>query len=90
MVEKMETIEYNVFRKPGMHDNSCNLNLQNFKRDSYYLCNMSGLRTCSGRQKTDADAHLAAARSQNTGTGIWGCTKDERQLRICSCLFSYI
>ena len=24
MVEKMETIEYNVFRKPGMHDNSCN------------------------------------------------------------------
>ena len=35
------------------------LNLQNFKRDSYYLCNMSGLITSVEGRKADAVAHLA-------------------------------
>ena len=30
-------------------------------------------------EKADADTHLAAARSQNTGTGILGYTKDKGQ-----------
>ena len=42
-----------------MYDNSCNLNLQYFKRDSYYLCNMSGPHLISEDRKADAVAHLA-------------------------------
>ena len=40
---------------------------------------MSRPLICGEGRKADADTHLAAARSQNTGTGILGYTKDKRQ-----------
>ena len=48
------------------------MNLQNFKRDSYIsvICQASDF--AGEDRKADADTHLAAARSQNTGTGILG------------------
>ena len=63
-----------------MFDNPVILNLQNFKRDSYIsvICQASDYAVED--RKTDAVAHLAVARSQNTGNGILGDTKDERQL----------
>ena len=61
--------------QPEMHENIVILNLQNFKRDSYYFCNMSGLRIAVEDRKADAVAHLALARSQNTGNGILGYFK---------------
>lgn len=73
-----------------MFDNPVILNLQNFKRDSYIsvICQASDYAVED--RKADAVAHLAVARSQNTGNGILGDTKDERQLlelpflaRIC-------
>ena len=67
----METIEYNVFRKPGMLDNSYNT-LNGIPIISV-ICQASVLAVED--RKTDADAHLAAARSQNTGTGILGMYK---------------
>ena len=56
-----------------MCDTSGILNLQYFKRDSYIALRMSGLINFSveGRSKV-AVAHLAVARSQNTGNGILG------------------
>ena len=58
-----------------MFDNPVILNLHLFKRDSYIsvICQASELAVED--RKTDADAHLAAARSQNTGTGILGMYK---------------
>ena len=63
-----------------MFDNPVILNLQNFKRDSYIsvICQASDYAVED--RKADAVAHLAVARSQNTGNGILGDTKDERQL----------
>ena len=59
-----------------MFDTSVILNLHYFKRDSYIsvICQASSYAE-EGR-KADADTHLAAARSQNTETGILGSTKD--------------
>lgn len=48
------------------------LNLQNFKRDSYISAICQASELAGEDRKTDADTHLAAARSQNTGTGILG------------------
>ena len=39
-------------------------------------------------RKADAVAHLAVARSQNTGNGILGLTKDEQQLHESVAAFS--
>ena len=47
---------------------------------------MSGLHIAGEDRKTDADTHLAVARSQNTETGILGNTKDKGQ-SFCGCLF---
>ena len=72
-----------------MCDNSVILNLQNFKRDSYYLCNMSGLRYVVEDRKADAVTHLAFARSQNTENGISGEKKintNEKSSRESGCL----
>lgn len=38
---------------------------------------MSGLRLAVEDRKADAVAHLAVARSQNTGPAFWGTTKDK-------------
>ena len=38
---------------------------------------MSGLRYAVDDKKTDAVAHLAVARTQNTGPAFWGTTKDK-------------
>ena len=53
------------------------LNLHHFKRDSYIsvICQASDI--AGEDRKTDADTHLAVARSQNTETGILGNTKDK-------------
>ena len=53
------------------------LNLQNFKRDSYIsvICQASDI--AGEDRKTDADTHLAVARSQNTGPAFWGTTKEK-------------
>ena len=60
---------------PEMCDNLVILNLHYFKRDSYIsvICQAS-IYAGEGR-KADAVAHLASARSQNTGTGILGIPK---------------
>ena len=57
-----------------MCDNPDILNLHYFKRDSYIsvICQAS---IAVEDRKADADTHLAAARSQNTGTGILGSYK---------------
>ena len=38
---------------------------------------MSGLRYAVDDKKADAVAHLAVARTQNTGPAFWGTTKDK-------------
>ena len=38
---------------------------------------MSGLRYAVDDKKTDAVAHLAVARTQNTGPAFWVTTKDK-------------
>ena len=38
---------------------------------------MSGLRLAVEDKKADAVAHLAVARSQNTGPAFWGITKEK-------------
>lgn len=63
---------YNTFReKPEMFDTPAILNLQYFKRDSYIsvICQAS---VAVEDKKADAVAHLAMARSQNTGPAFWG------------------
>ena len=61
-----------------MFDNLVILNLQNFKRDSYIsvICQASDFAVED--RKADAVAHLAVARSQNTGNGILGLYKREK------------
>ena len=71
-----------------MCDNPVILNLHYFKRDSYIsvICqasklqwktekHMSGLQVAVEDRKADAVAHLAVARSQNTGPAFWGQRK---------------
>lgn len=72
MVEKCIILGYNKFNNLRCTITPVILNLQNFKRDSYIsvICQAS-IYAGEGR-KADADTHLAAARSQNTGTGILG------------------
>ena len=67
----------NSSRNLGCTTTSVILNLQNFKRDSYISEICQAPDYAGEDRKTDADTHLAAARSQNTGTGILGCTKDK-------------
>ena len=69
---------YNIYSDLGCATTSVVLNLHYFKRDSYIsvICQAS-IYAGEGR-KADADTHLAAARSQETETGISGYTKDKR------------
>ena len=55
-----------------MCDNLVILNLQYFKRDSYISKKMSSHHVVVEGRNLDAVAHLAVARSQNTGNGILG------------------
>lgn len=48
---------------------------------------MSGLHYAEEGRKADADTHLAAARSQNTGTGILGIIQKIKDSRVTGCLF---
>ena len=52
---------------------------------------MSSLRYAVEDRKTDAVTHLALARSQNTGNGILGVTKDksESETKMFASLFLY-
>lgn len=65
-----------------MFDTLVILNLQNFKRDSYIsvICQASGY--AEEDKKADADTHLAAARSQNTRTGILGSVQKMKDSRL--------
>ena len=49
---------------------------------------MSGLRLAVEDKKADAVAHLAVARSQNTGPAFWVTTKDKGG-RLVRPLFPY-
>ena len=49
---------------------------------------MSGLQVAVEDRKTDAVAHLAVARSQNTGPAFWVITKDKGG-RLVRPLFPY-
>ena len=49
---------------------------------------MSGLRVAVEDRKADAVAHLAVARSQNTGPAFWVTTKDKGG-RLVRPLFPY-
>ena len=63
-----------------MFDTLVVLNLQYFKRESYISVICQAIDFAVEGRKADADTHLAGARSQNTGTGIFGeYTKDKRQ-----------
>ena len=56
-----------------MFDNLVILNLQYFKRDSLYFCNMSSLRYAVEDRKADAVAHLACVLGVKIqGTAFWG------------------
>lgn len=60
---------------PEMYDNLVILNLHYFKRDSYISVICQASICAEEGRKADAVAHLASARSQNTGTGILGIPK---------------
>lgn len=51
---------------------------------------MSSLQYAEEDKKANADTHLAAARSQNTGTGILGIILKIKDSRISGCLFQYL
>lgn len=63
-----------------MFDTSVILNLHYFKRDSYISVICQAVIYAAEGRKADAVTHLAVARSQNTGNGILGYTKEKRQL----------
>jgi len=63
-----------------VRDTSVILNLQYFKRDSYISVICQAVIYAAEGRKADAVTHLAVARSQNTGNGILGYTKEKRQL----------
>jgi len=63
-----------------MFDNPVILNLHYFKRDSYISVICQAVIYAAEGRKADAVTHLAVARSQNTGNGILGYTKEKRQL----------
>ncbi len=71
-----------------MFDPPVILNLHFFKRDSYIsvIC-QAAIYAAEGR-KADAVTHLATARSQNTGNGILGHTKEKGSC-LCSCLLHF-
>ena len=48
---------------------------------------MSGLHYAEEDRKADADTHLAAARSQNTGTGILGIVQKIKDSRAAAVFF---
>lgn len=48
---------------------------------------MSGLHYAEEDRKADADTHLAAARSQNTGTGILGIVQKIKGSRASAVFF---
>ena len=58
------------------------LNLHYFQRDSYIVKQMSGLRFAVEGRNLTAVAHLAFARSQNTGNGIIGIRTNKRRLTL--------
>ena len=64
-----------------MYDNLVILNLQNFKRDSYISVICQAVIT---QRKV---AHLAVARSQNTGNGILGILLKKKGSCESDCLF---
>ena len=55
-----------------MFETSVFLNLQYFKRDSYISVICQAIDFAVEGRKADAVAHLAVARTQNTGNGILG------------------
>ena len=63
---------------PGVFDTLDILNLHYFKRDSYIGKLMSGRHCAAEDSGLLAVTHLAIARSQNSGTGILGLTKDKK------------
>ena len=69
---------YNNYSDLGCATTSVVLNLHYFKRDSYISVICQASRYAGEGRKADADTHLAAARSQETATGISGYTKDKR------------
>ena len=79
--ETFETIQGNVYSVSYTHLDVYKrqiLNLHYFKRDSYISVICQASRYAGEGRKADADTHLAAARSQETETGISGYTKDKR------------
>ena len=78
MVEKNIWLGYNNYSDLGCATTSVVLNLHYFKRDSYISVICQASRYAGEGRKADADTHLAAARSQETETGISGYTKDKR------------
>lgn len=78
-------MSYNIFRKrtkqPGVYENPVILNLQNFKRDAYISVICQAAESAAEDRKADAAAHLAAARSQNTGNGILGVLQKRKDGR---------
>ena len=59
-----------------MFDTPVILNLHYFKRDSYISVICQAAVYAAEDKKADAVAHLASARSQNTGNGILGTQKN--------------
>ena len=55
-----------------MFDTPVVLNLQYFKRESYISVICQAIDFAVEGRKADAVAHLAVARTQNTGNGILG------------------
>ena len=60
-----------------MFDTPVILNLHYFKRDSYISVICQAAVYAAEDKKADAVAHLASARSQNTGNGILGTQKNQ-------------
>lgn len=87
-------MSYNTCRKniqkteqPEVYEAPVILNLQNFKRDAYISVICQAAERGAEDRKADAAAHLAEARSQNTGNGILGVHKREKTVERPS-LFS--
>ena len=73
-----------------MHDTSVILNLQYFKRDSYISVICQAVIYAAEGRKADAVTHLAIARSQNTGNGILGYTKEKEAVAYAAAFYSFI
>lgn len=73
-----------------MFDNPVILNLHYFKRDSYISVICQAVIYAAEGRKADAVTHLAIARSQNTGNGILGYTKEKEAVAYAAAFYSFI